>query len=104
MADHEQLGVGIDLAYPRRHLAHRNVLCSGGVAALPFVVFPDVEKDDRLIERRRHVGHLGLPDFHFVHEVMLRGPVSIDTCQSAMWGYTQFPQVYPQARIGGSPV
>ena len=71
MADDEQLRARIDLADPGGHLAHRDVLRPGGVAALPFVVLTDVEQHDRLVERRRNVGHvLHLLD---VHALMLRG-------------------------------
>src|SRR3954463_11685909 len=70
MADHEQGRAWIDLGQSGGHLAHRNVLGSGGVAALPLVVLPDVEEHDRGVERRRNVGHVYLLD---AHALMLRG-------------------------------
>ena len=75
VADHEQSSFGVDLGHPRRHVAHRDVLRAGCVAALPFVVLANVEQDHGVVEVRGYLGHRGLRDRCVIHDFMLTRPI-----------------------------
>lgn len=61
----------VDLGDAGRNLPHRDVPGAWRVAALPFVVFANVEQDHRFVEGRRNGGDVGLRDRVGVHPPML---------------------------------